>query len=197
MSAPLKSTATLTAVAASAATTIAVLAMAASRDLRPLAAAAAALFALTVIAIAFSVTKRAAATASPLFAVLNETTRLTIVALVWSALALFASYRPLGPLDWQHGWQYATGAAVLAVGFALFRQRLRNASDDARQTMMKTLRPLSAAFAAAIAVASAWLILSGKLITKKQDWLANDVFLASAAIIFVLTLLALLRTPKT
>lgn len=172
--------------------TLAAIAAAAIWPSKPLAAAASAIFALAIIIAGIRQTAQRAAVsvgASPT-SIERQTTRLTVWTLAWSSAALFLAY-PIAGLRWQHGWQYATGYALLAIGFAVYLRRLSGPDETPPATGVRLDALL---FAVAIFLASAWLIASGKLMTTHQDWLANDIFLASAAAVFSLTLTFLLRT---
>lgn len=134
----------------------------------------------------------------PPLKVIQNTTRLSVWTYLWAACALLLAYPVLG-LKWQHGWQYGAGAALLALSFAWYLFRLNTKNDKTAQpTAMETARRLSIVFAAAIAVAVAMLIGSGKLATPKSDWLANNVFLGTAAAILALSALCIVRArPNT
>lgn len=178
--------------AAIALASIAAIGLSAAWQSEILAACAATAFALAIAASGMVLTASAAETGqSRPLAVLRRTTRLSIWMLAWSAAALFAAY-PLAGLKWQHGWQYASGYALLAVAFAVFLNRLSQSAPPNGAVPAQT-RPLAMAFLAALLAAILWLLTSGKLMTTHQDWLANDVFLASAAAISVLTVLFLTR----
>jgi hypothetical protein len=174
---------------------IAAIAIAVVTGPRFLAAVAAAAFALATMAAGITASSHALQTtpASPRN-ILKQTTRLSVWTLVWASAALFVAY-PIAGLRWQHGWQYASGYAVLAVAFAVYLKGLLGEARDAGATLAKTRRA-TLLFAVAIVVAAGWLIGSGKLMTKHQDWLANDIFLASAAILLVLSATFLLRTSR-
>ena len=129
----------------------------------------------------------------PPLKVLQTTTRLTSLTLLWAGIALLVAY-PIVGLKWQHGWQYGAGALLLAAGFAVYAKRLFTAGDATTlPSAIAFSRKLSIGFAAAIAASAGWLIASGKLETVKNDWLANDVFLATGASILALTLLCVFR----
>lgn len=172
--------------------TLTAIAAAAIWPSKPLAAAASAVFALAIIVAGIRKTKDVIEDAASWSAttIERETTRLTVWTLAWSSAALFLAY-PIAGLRWQHGWQYATGYALLAIGFAVYLRRLSRPDETPPATGVRLDALL---FAVAIFLASAWLIASGKLMTTHQDWLANDIFLASAAAVFSLTLTFLLRT---
>lgn len=183
-------------VAAAAAASIVAIAIAAASPGMSLAAIASALFAAAIIFAGASATANAAHSDDPSSAVLSETTRLTVWTLAWSAAALFAAY-PVAGLKWQHGWQYAAGYALLAAGFAAYLNRLKtDGASGSEGAALQATRTAATLFALAIFVAAGWLIASGKLETARGDWLANDIFLASAAAIFTLNVMFLLRTRR-
>lgn len=178
---------------------IAMLAYAAATDDRLLAIIGAALFAQRMMFTGWFATRawHPAGTANddalPPLKVLQTTTRLTALTFLWAGLVLLIAYPVVG-LKWQHGWQYGAGSLVLAVGFALYAKRLFTDGDPATfPAAIERSRVLSIGFAAAIAAGMLWLIASGKLNTIKNDWLANDVFLATGASIFTLAMLCAFR----
>jgi hypothetical protein len=178
---------------------LAMIGYAAATGDRILAAAAALVFALRLIFTAWRATgsPRVAGAANddrpPPLKVLQNTTRLTAWTMLWAAAALLLAYPAVG-LRWQHGWQYGLGAALLAAAFFHYAQRLFIRTDRAAQpSAVETARRLSMVFAAFLASAIVWLVMSGKLTTVKNDWLANDVFLGSAAAILALTLMCIMR----
>lgn len=171
--------------------TVAAIAASAMSHNRSLAAIACATSALAVLWAGHVATGAHAAGRSGPLAVLRETTRLSVWTLAWSSAALFVAYPVVG-LKWQHGWQYASGYALLALGFAIFLFRLHAPAADS-PAVLSLIRTLATIFAALLAAALLWLIGSGKLSTLRQDWLANDVFLASAGAVLGLTLLFLRR----
>lgn len=129
----------------------------------------------------------------PPLKVLQNTTRLTAWTMLWVAAAFMIAYPVMG-LKWQHGWQYGAGAVVLAAGFFLYAQRLHISTDSAAQaSAVETARRLTMVFAFAIVGAIVSMVAAGKLATLKNDWLANDIFLSSAAAILVLSLLCIVR----
>lgn len=170
-----------------------------------LSAAASAVFAQTVIwtgvratalqkrTVQKSTVAETQAVPSAALSVIRQSTRLTAITMLWAAAALLLAYPLLG-LKWQHGWQYGLGSAVIAAGFSHYAQRIANGADRLAQPgAVQLARRLSGVLALVIAGAAGWLIVSGKLLTLKNDWLANDVFLAVAASVFVLSLLAFFR----
>lgn len=171
-----------------AAVSLVIMAFAAARSDKMLAIAGAVVFSARLLSSALG----AKTAASPL-AVLRQSARYSCVSLVWGAAALLIAYPVIG-LKWQHGWQYGLGAAVIGALFFWYSQRLEQSGDPwAQPRALQVVRIFSALLAAAIAAAAGWLILSGKLLTEKNDWLANDVFLAIAACLFTLSLISFFR----
>lgn len=178
---------------------VAMLAYAAASSDRLVAAIAAALFAQRMIFTGFRATSTqhivgtANDDAMPPLKVLQNTTRLTAMTLLWAGLALLTAY-PIVGLKWQHGWQYGAGALILSAGFFIFTKRLYTADDPATApAAIESARRLSIGFAASIAGAAIWLLVTGKLGTVKNDWLANDVFLAAGGSILALAVLCATR----
>jgi hypothetical protein len=127
------------------------------------------------------------------FAVLHETTFLSFLTCAWSAAALIIAY-PIAGLSWLHGWEYGLFFALAAFGFARYLQNLAKHSDEASKVSAVALATkLTIIQATAIAVTIVWIIASGKLGTRRGDWLANDVFLASGCAALALSIVFLVR----
>lgn len=178
---------------------VTMLTYAAANGDRLVAAIAAALFAQRMIFTGFRATSTqhivgtANDDAMPPLKVLQHTTRLTAMTLLWAGIALLTAY-PIVGLKWQHGWQYGAGALIMSAGFFMFTKRLYTANDPATApAAIEFARNLSIGFAASIAGIAVWLLVTGKLSTVKNDWLANDVFLATGASIFALAVLCAMR----
>lgn len=102
----------------------------------------------------------------------------------WGALALFAVYS-LSDITWRHSHQYGLGAALFAAGIAAYAARLeRRPNDPAPALYLTALHGLAAA------LGLVYLVGTGKLVTQRGDWAANDVFLAGGIAIVVLCLIA-------
>lgn len=169
---------------------IALVAMAfsASRGDKMLAIAGAVIFAARLISAANASIMAGAARAA-----LRQSARFNTITMLWGALALLIAY-PIVGLKWQHGWQYGLGAALFAAAFAWYAQRLDNSNDPLiAPAALEHARRLSAVLALAVLGVAGWLVLSGKLMTIKNDWLANAVFLAVAASLFAVSVVTFLR----
>lgn len=115
---------------------------------------------------------------------------LLAVGWAWAGVAMLAVYR-LSGLKWQHGWQYGSGMVLIGGLILAYAAALRDpASRYAAPKWLDAARWANEAQALAAAVALAWLALSGKLATAKDDWAANDIFVAGAAAIVALALIA-------
>lgn len=118
---------------------------------------------------------------------LQRSTVLTALAYAWGSLALFTIY--LGtPLSWQHGWQYASVMAIIAVGHVVFLRHLAaQPTPVAVSRATKRAVMLACLQGTATVVAMVWLVMSGKLGTLRDDWAANTVFLAGGTALAVLS----------
>lgn len=129
--------------------------------------------------------------------VLRQTTCLSTLTLAWSAAALMAAY-PLAGLRWQHGWQYGLAFAIAAAGFAIYSKRLSNDTDRLAQPgAVETAAHLALLQTIAIAATFVWMATSGVLATVKDDWLANDVFLAAGTAMLMLSIVFILKVRTT
>lgn len=102
----------------------------------------------------------------------------------WAALALFAIYS-LSELEWFHANQYASAAALFALGLSAYAVHLGRKRDQMLVPLYLTVLHGLAAVAGLI-----YLFAIGKLATPKADWVANDVFLAGGFMIVALCAIA-------
>lgn len=119
-------------------------------------------------------------------AVAEMNARLIGTAYAWGAASMLAVYQ-LSGLKWQHGWQYGSGMALIALGAFLYARQLK---VEARQSepppLHRRATQLTALHAAAVTAGLFWLFFSGKLATPKPDWAANAVFVAGGiALVFL------------
>jgi hypothetical protein len=109
----------------------------------------------------------------------ERNTQLMAIGYAWGAASLFSVY--LGtPLRWQHGWQYGTAMALIAMCLFLLA-RVIPANWTPRWRASLTWATLLHGWAATGAVI--WLIASAKLFSVKPDWAANIVFASGALIV--------------
>ena len=87
----------------------------------------------------------------------------------------------LSGLKWQHGWQYGTGMALIALAALAFARQPRWLNAVAIAVALQGM-------AAAIGIAV--LAGSGKLASVKGDWAANIIFVAGGVAIAVLSVMA-------
>ena len=114
----------------------------------------------------------------------------------WGSLTMAFAYLGAG-LRWQHGWQYALGMSVIAAGIAAATRTVHALPEGERKSAIRGLAARLAIVHAAAAIgALVWLVLSGKLVTIKDDWAANIVFMAGGCAASAASLL-LWRTHAT
>lgn len=124
--------------------------------------------------------------------VLSRNSRIVGVAYVFSAMAMQALYlTPLTGLKWQHGWQYASAFALLAVTAFEYSRIVVAATGEIRSRLMRMAVPLMIAQSVLSASGLAFLALSGKIFSRRPDWAANVVFLFAALMVMVLGAIAL------
>jgi hypothetical protein len=173
------------------------MALTAAADRRTESALAAGIFAVVLINTALrsntplwrSSPSAAAANVTPRDA-FRQSALLVMLAYLWSALAFYAIY--LGThIRWQHGWEYGSAALLIAAGHAVY---LWQTADP--NSWLSSPRALAGAAwlatlqAIAIACGLIWLLASGKLMTLKGDWAANQIFLAGGVAIMCLSIIA-------
>lgn len=126
-------------------------------------------------------------------AALSTTTRLTALAYAWSGAALFAVYL-LTHVRWQHGWQYGLALTLIALGNWIYARRLDFAAAGAGLASPAAIDwavRLAGLQGLSLAGALIWLAASGKLDTKKGDWVANAIFVAGGLAIIATSALIL------
>ena len=174
-----------------------VMTLTAAADRRTESALAAGIFAVVLVNTALrsntplwrSPPSAAAASVTPRDA-FRQSALLVMLAYLWSAVAFYAIY--LGThIRWQHGWEYGSAALLIVVGHAVYLWQ-----TDSPNSWLSSPRALAGAArlatfqAIAIACGLIWLIASGKLMTLKGDWAANQIFLAGGAAIVCLSIIA-------
>jgi hypothetical protein len=161
---------------------------------------AAAAFAVAAVAVAAIAAVQAArwppsprSPLMPAFVALLQSARFAAICYAWGAVAMQGVYlTPLTGLRWQHGWQYATAMALLAIGSLLFARSLAPVMATARPTgaerQFRWAVPLALAQTAVAAIGLAALLFSGKLLSTRADWAANRVFAGLAVAVLAVSL---------
>lgn len=113
--------------------------------------------------------------------------RLLALGYLWGAIALLMVYR-LTPLRWQHGLQYGAGMALIAWFIQFYVHFLVQPGSRfrTREALTKAMW-LSVLHGAAALGGLAFLVLSGKINSVKDDWVANHVFLVGGLTIVALS----------
>ena len=123
---------------------------------------------------------------------LQRNARLMAVAYAWGAIAMQSLYTTsLTGLKWQHGWQYALLMLLFALASFRFARGLDDPSPERRAPWLALALPLAIANALLSAGGLAILAASGKLLLRRSDWAANQVFLFGALTIMVLAAITL------
>jgi len=115
---------------------------------------------------------------------------LLALAYAWGATALLVVY-PLSGLRWYHWNQYGGAMAIVALALAAYGDALRQRSSTFRTgpRQLAMLR-LTVVHAMAIIGGLGWLMLSGKLASMRDDWVANQIFLAGGVALAGLSIMA-------
>jgi hypothetical protein len=164
-------------------------------DIPSLSWLAAGLFGVTLVATSIDVNRPwwqpgAADDPNAFFAAAIRNARLLVLGYLWGSLALFCFYRLTG-LRWQHGIQYGAGMAVIAWLILLYVHVLAQPGSKLRTPQALTLAMMvSLAHGAGALAGVFFLIGSGKVFSIKDDWAANQVFLAGGLAITALSLIS-------
>lgn len=114
-------------------------------------------------------------------------TRVLTLGYLWGALALLAIYR-LTSVRWQHGLQYGAAMALIAWLMLVYVHLIANRSSRLRtQRALAWATWLALAHGVAALVGVAFLIGSGKILSAKGDWAANQIFLAGGLAVAALS----------
>lgn len=167
---------------------IAAMIWAASNSDRHWVALAAAAFAtITIASTLISNAKICRTGTTPPIDALQATTRFNALVYAWAAAAMLAIY--LGTnVRWQHGWQYGTIFALIALAHATYIKMLaaRVPSVSAPSAVARAAQ-LALVQGTAAVLALTWMISIGKLSTSKGDWAANTIFVAGGVAIAVIS----------
>ncbi|MFZ4807108.1 MAG: hypothetical protein ACOYLQ_07610 [Hyphomicrobiaceae bacterium] len=131
---------------------------------------------------------RVTAEAAPVAARRNAV--LLALAYAWGATALLVVY-PLSGLRWYHWNQYGAAMAIVALALAAYGDALRH-RDSIFRTGPRQLAMLRLTVVHAMALAGGlgWLLLSGKIASVRDDWVANHVFVAGGVALVGLSVMA-------
>ncbi|MFM9941979.1 MAG: hypothetical protein ACKVP7_21050 [Hyphomicrobiaceae bacterium] len=123
---------------------------------------------------------------------LGRNSRIMGAAYAFSAFAMQLLYAtPLTGLRWQHGWQYATAFALLAVLAFEYGRLVQTAAATTRAWLASLAVPLLIGQTVFAGTSLAFLTLSGKVFTRRPDWAANMVFLFATLMVMMLGGIAL------
>lgn len=110
----------------------------------------------------------------------------------WGATAMLAIYS-MSSLTWRHWWQYGAGMAIVAAAILLYAYFLAAERSPLRAPgALKNLMALTAVQGFATAGALVYIFTSGKLQTRRDDWVANYIFVAGCFMLALLSLVAIL-----
>lgn len=120
--------------------------------------------------------------------------RLTALAWLWGACAMQAVYlTPVTGLKWQHAWQYAAAMLCAAALCRAYASWLAGGDAATRARLSAWASGLATAQAIGGAIGATVLVATGKLVTWRPDWAANQIFLFGALLLAVLAAV-ILRT---
>jgi len=121
----------------------------------------------------------------------SEVARLVALFLAWAGLAMAAMYY-LTPLSWYHAYQYAIAFLFVAIAaYAVSRYLRKGLSRAPGSNWVKAIVFLTVAQGAAAGAGIVFLLVAGKVGTARADWAANNIFLAAAVGILLMSLAGL------
>jgi len=183
-------------------TTVVAMTLAARSGITTLSWAAAAAAAIAVLVFGLLMNRplwkleptRITADAAPVAARRNAV--LLALTYAWGATALLVVY-PLSGLRWYHWGQYGAAMAVAALALAAYGDALRQ-RDSVFRTGPRQLAMLRLVIVHAIAITGGlgWLLLSGKLASVRDDWVANHVFVAGGIALAGLSVIAAISQSR-
>jgi hypothetical protein len=117
---------------------------------------------------------------------------LTAFVYAWGATALFATYS-MSSLVWRHWWQYGAAMALVSLLLLLYAHLLLTGGPGLRAPRsLGFLTLLTVAQGLAVCGVLVYLVLSGKMMSPRGDWVANYIFAAGSATLALLSLIGLL-----
>ena len=155
-------------------------------------ALAAGLFAVQVIVVAVRIMApvwRMGTTSSPQWTWCS--TVLAALVYAWGSAAMFGVYSLTG-LVWRHWWQYGAGLALFSAATLVCAQLLASGRGPlSTATSTGILMLLTALQAAGMSAAVIYIVATGKLLSQRPDWAANEIFVVGALTLALLSFLSL------
>jgi hypothetical protein len=165
-------------------------------------ALAALLYALVIIATAVEVNRplwrldKAKVCADTAAMAVRRNLRLLMLTYGWGAAAMFGVYG-LSGVRWQHGWQYGSALALVALLFLLYVHLIGgNGSPLRTRRALVTVQKLTVLHGAGAMAGLGYLILSGKIWSTKADWAGTMIFLAGSLAVAALCVVAAITQSK-
>lgn len=125
-----------------------------------------------------------------------QNAQLMVLAYMWGALAMIAVYR-LTDLRWQHGIQYGLGMALIATLYLSYAWLIAMPDSSLRsRRALQGATFLVLAHGAAVLAGILFLVLSGKILSTKADWAANQIFTAGGFAIAILSAIGALTSLR-
>ena len=153
---------------------------------------AGAVFAVILVGAAFAINAWFRSNARSARMALADNSRLMALAYGWGAFALQGLYiTPLTGLRWQHGWQYAIVLLLMASAAWGHADQLAFSSANRQHLLLRFAVPLAIFQALAGGLGLTFLAMSGKLMTERPDWAANQVFFFVALLVTILAALTI------
>ena len=163
---------------------------------------AALLYALVVIATAVEINRplwkldRSEISSGTAPVAVRRNLRLLALVYGWGAAAMFGVYSFSG-IRWQHGWQYGSALALIALLFLLYVHMIDGSDGPLRRPrQLPTVQKLTVLHGAGAVAGLGYLMLSGKLWSTKADWAGSVIFLAGSLAVAALCLIAAITQSR-
>jgi hypothetical protein len=127
---------------------------------------------------------------------LRRNLRLLVLVYGWGAAAMFAVYG-LSGIRWQHGWQYGSVLALIALLFLLYVHTTGGEDGPLRtRRALMIAQKLTVLHGAAAIAGLGYLIMTGKMASTKADWAGSVIFFAGSLAVAGLCLIAAITQSK-
>ena len=125
-----------------------------------------------------------------------QNAQLMVLLYLWGAVSMIAVYRLTG-LRWQHGLQYGIGMALIATLHLAYAWLIAMPGSSLRsERALQGATMLVLAHGSVAIVGVVFLVLTGKLLSTKGDWAANQLFTTGGLAVAGLSAISILTSVR-